>query len=291
MIKSITELVLLAFTENKKIYQIMIEQEMAYSGRDERSIVDEMARSFKVMKKAAHKGIKGVRSLSGLTGFDAKRMNDYIEKGYTIMGETALKAICYALAINEVNASMGIICATPTAGSCGVLPGVLLAMQEKIGVEDHVVVNHLFTASAFGFVIANNASISGAAGGCQAEVGSASAMAAAALTEMAGGSPEQCAQAMAIALKNMLGLVCDPVAGLVEVPCIKRNAAGASNALTAAEMALAGIESFIPPDEVIQAMFSVGKSIPATLRETAMGGLATTPTGIATMIALEKSDL
>lgn len=290
MIKSIAELVSKAQTQNKKIYQVMIEQEIAYSDRSEESIVAEMHRSFDVMKRAAHKGIKGVRSLSGLSGFDAKRMYDYIEKGNTITDDTFLKAICYALSINEVNASMGIVCATPTAGSCGVLPGVLLSAQEKMNVSDDVVVHHLFTASAFGFVIANNASISGAAGGCQAEVGSASAMAAASLVEMAGGTPHQCAHAMAIALKNMLGLVCDPVAGLVEIPCIKRNAAGASNALTAAEMALAGIESFIPPDEVIQAMFSVGKSIPASLRETAMGGLAITPTGIMAAIELEKKE-
>lgn len=291
MIKSTAELVSLAQGQDKKIYQIMIEQEVNYSDRTEESILKEMHRSFDVMKSAAYQGIKGVRSLSGLSGFDAKRMHDYIEKGNIITDDTFLKAICYSLSINEVNASMGIICATPTAGSCGVLPGVLLAAQEKMGISDDEVVNYLFTASAFGFVIANNASISGAAGGCQAEVGSASAMAAAALVEMAGGTPKQCAHAMAIALKNMLGLVCDPVAGLVEIPCIKRNAAGASNALTAAEMALAGIESFIPPDEVIQAMFSVGKSIPSSLRETAMGGLATTPTGMRAMFELEKNNI
>lgn len=288
MFKSISELVYLAQKENKKIYEIMIEQEIEESGRSKDAIVEQMHYSFDIMKKGAKKGIKGVQSLSGITGFNAKRLYDYIEKGDTIAGDIFLKAICYAIAINEVNASMGIICATPTAGSCGVLPGVLIAAQEKFNASDDEMVQYLFTAGAIGFVIANNASISGAAGGCQAEIGSASAMAAAALTELAGGSPHQCAHAMAIALKNMLGLVCDPVAGLVEVPCIKRNAAGASNAITASEMALAGIESFIPPDEVIAAMFSVGKSIPSALRETAMGGLATTPTGIKTALKLEK---
>jgi L-serine dehydratase len=174
---------------------------------------------------------------------------------------------------------MGLICATPTAGSSGVLPAVMFAAQEKLQAEEEVVINHLFTAGAIGYIIANNASISGAAGGCQAEVGSASAMAAAALTEMAGGTPSQAAHAMAMALKNMLGLSCDPVAGLVEVPCIKRNAAGAVNAFAAAEMALAGVESRIPWDEVISAMYRIGLSMPISLKETALGGLAATETG------------
>ncbi len=216
---------------------------------------------------------------SGMCGMDARRLFDYIEKGSMLTDQTLLKAACYAIATNEVNAAMGRICATPTAGSSGVLPGVMLAIQEKMGLPDEVVVRHLFTAGAVGFVIANRAGISGAAGGCQAEIGSASAMAASAVTEMAGGSPEQAAHAMALALKNMLGLACDPLAGLVEVPCIKRNAAGASNALLAAELALAGIETKVPWDEVIGAMHHIGRHMPATFKETAMGGLATTPTG------------
>jgi len=174
---------------------------------------------------------------------------------------------------------MGLICATPTAGSCGVLPGTLLAVQEKLGKPDEEMVRALFCAGAMGLIIANNAVISGAAGGCQAEVGTAAAMAAAAMVELMGGSAEQSAQALAMALKNLLGLVCDPLAGLVEVPCIKRNAGGAAVALAAAEMALAGIRSQVPPDEVIQAMYQVGLSMPLALRETAQGGLAATPTG------------
>ncbi len=183
------------------------------------------------------------------------------------------------MATNEVNAAMGIICATPTAGSAGVVPGVLFGVEHKLKPTEEQKLAFLFTSGAFGFVVANNASISGAAGGCQAEVGSATGMAAAALVELAGGSPKQSAHAMAIALKNMLGLVCDPVAGLVEVPCVKRNAAGASLAITAADMALAGIESRIPCDEVIEAMYRIGQTLPESLRETGEGGLAATPTG------------
>jgi L-serine dehydratase len=174
---------------------------------------------------------------------------------------------------------MGIICATPTAGSAGVVPGTLFAVKNKLNPTREQMIRYLFTAGAFGFVVANNASISGAAGGCQAEVGSAAGMAAAAIVEMAGGTPKQSAEAFAITLKNMLGLVCDPVAGLVEVPCVKRNAIGANNALVAADMALAGIESRIPCDEVIGAMFRIGQTMHPNLKETGRGGLAATPTG------------
>ena len=280
MFKNIEELVKQAEEQNKKIYEIMIEQEVNVTEQSKEEILESMKYNFKAMKEAAFKGIKGVVSSSGMTGGDAKKLYDYLQKGSFLTDRTFLTALCYAVATNEVNASMGVICATPTAGSCGVLPAVMLAIQEKYNLADDIVINHLFTAGAIGYVIANNASISGAAGGCQAEVGSASAMAAAAVTEMMGGTPRQSAHAMAIALKNMLGLTCDPVAGLVEVPCIKRNAAGASNALTAAEMALAGIESRIPFDEVIGAMYQIGLSMPESLKETAMGGLATTDTGL-----------
>ena len=280
MFKNIEELVKQAEEQNKKIYEIMIEQEVDVTEQSKEEILSIMKYNFKAMKEAAFKGVKGVVSSSGMTGGDAKKLYDYLQNGNYLTDRTFLTALCYAVATNEVNASMGVICATPTAGSCGVLPAVMLAIQEKFNLADEMVINHLFTAGAIGYVIANNASISGAAGGCQAEVGSASAMAAAAVTEMMGGTPRQAAHAMAIALKNMLGLNCDPVAGLVEVPCIKRNAAGASNALTASEMALAGIESRIPFDEVIHAMYQIGVSMPEALKETAMGGLAATNTGL-----------
>ncbi|MCK9918257.1 L-serine ammonia-lyase, iron-sulfur-dependent, subunit alpha, partial [Microbacteriaceae bacterium K1510] len=196
-----------------------------------------------------------------------------------LSGPTLLNAVSMSVAVNEVNAAMGTIVATPTAGACGIVPGTLFAVSQKLNPSREEMVNYLFTAGAIGYCIANNAFISGAAGGCQAEVGSATAMAAAAIVEMAGGTPEQSAQAVAIALKNMLGLVCDPVAGLVEVPCVKRNAMGAAIATVAADMALAGIKSVIPTDEVIEAMYRIGCSMPTTLKETAQGGLAATQTG------------
>ena len=279
MFKSISELVTLCERDNLPISKVMIKQEAFLTQRDEAQVIADMAASWQVMKQAVQRGIKGVTSHSGMTGGDAKRLYDYLLTGDTLTDQTFLRAIAYALASNEVNAAMGLICATPTAGSCGVLPGVLLAAQEKLKKSDEDMVSALFCAGAVGYVIANNAMISGAAGGCQAEIGSASAMAAAALVALMGGSPQQSAQALAIALKNMLGLVCDPLAGLVEVPCIKRNAAGASNALTAAEMAMAGIVSKVPPDEVIEAMYRVGQSLPLSLKETAQGGLAATETG------------
>ncbi|WP_031548533.1 L-serine ammonia-lyase, iron-sulfur-dependent, subunit alpha [Salinicoccus luteus] len=279
MFKSIQELIDQAASENKAISDVMMEQEMAVTGRSYLDIYKDMERNLEVMESAVEEGIGGVESTTGLTGMDAVKMKKYIDSGKGLSGELTLYAIAHAVSTNEVNAAMGKICATPTAGSAGVVPGVLFAMREKHDISREEMVRFLFTSGAFGFVVANNASISGAAGGCQAEVGSASAMAAAALVEMAGGTPEMSAHGFAIALKNMLGLVCDPVAGLVEVPCVKRNAAGASNALTAADMALAGIESRIPADEVVEAMYKIGLTMPSALRETGRGGLAGTPTG------------
>ncbi len=277
--RNIQELVDQAQGTGRPISRVMIEQEMEESGRPESAIFAEMEASLHVMKAAARRGAGGVASRSGMTGGNARKLRDYIDAGKYLTDRTFLSALAYAVGVNEVNAGMGLICATPTAGSCGVLPGVLLAAGEKLGKSDADLVNALFCAGAVGFIIANNAVISGAAGGCQAEVGSASAMAAAALVELMGGSPNQSAHAAAMALKNMLGLSCDPLAGLVEVPCVKRNAAGAANALASAEMAMAGIESYVPADEVIAAMYSIGQALPLALRETAQGGLAGTLTG------------
>jgi L-serine dehydratase len=279
MFRNVAELVELAISQNKKISDIMIEQEMEVRNQTREEVIGQMDRNLTVMEEAVERGLKGVTSHSGLTGGDAVLLQKYIEKGNFLSGETILDAVSKAVATNEVNAAMGTICATPTAGSAGVVPGTLFAVKNKLNPTREEMVAFLFAAGAFGFVVANNASISGAAGGCQAEVGSASGMAAAAIVEMAGGTPEQSAQAMAITLKNMLGLVCDPVAGLVEVPCVKRNAMGAANAMVAADMALAGITSRIPCDEVIDAMFKIGQSMPTALKETAQGGLAATPTG------------
>lgn len=279
LFRNVAELVELAESKGVKIAEIMIQQEIEVSGRTREEIIAQMDRNLTVMEEAVERGLKGVKSVSGLTGGDAVLLQNYIKSGKALSGNMLLDAVSKAVATNEVNAAMGVICATPTAGSAGVVPGTLFAVKEKLNPSRQEMIEFLFTSAAFGFVVANNASISGAAGGCQAEVGSASGMAAAAIVELAGGTPSQAAEAMAITLKNMLGLVCDPVAGLVEVPCVKRNAMGASNAMTAADMALAGITSRIPCDEVIIAMYKIGLTMPSALRETAEGGLAATPTG------------
>lgn len=279
MFKSVEELINICETENKSIADVMIAQEMSVSKLDYETVMSNMERNLIVMEQAVARGLDGVTSPTGLTGMDAVKLRDYIAKGNTLSGATLLDAVSKAVATNEVNAAMGLICATPTAGSAGVVPGTLFAMQARLNPSREQMIKFLFTTGAFGFVVANNASISGAAGGCQAEVGSAAAMAAAAIVEMAGGSPQMSAHAFSICLKNMLGLVCDPVAGLVEVPCVKRNAAGASNAIVSADMALAGVESRIPTDEVIEAMYKIGLTMPSALRETGRGGLAGTKTG------------
>ncbi|TSB46371.1 L-serine ammonia-lyase, iron-sulfur-dependent, subunit alpha [Alkalicoccobacillus porphyridii] len=280
MFKNAAELIELADSEGISISEVMIRQEVEETGRSREDVYERMRKNLDVMKAAVDRGTsEDIKSVSGLTGGDAKLLQEYIATGKSLGGDSLLQSVSKAMATNEVNAAMGTICATPTAGASGVVPGVLFGMKEKLAPTDDQMIHFLFTSGAFGFVIANNASISGAAGGCQAEVGSASGMAAAALVELAGGTPEQSGQALAIALKNMLGLVCDPVAGLVEVPCVKRNAMGASIAITAADMALAGIKSRIPCDEVIDAMYRIGLTMPVALKETALGGLAATPTG------------
>ncbi|WP_225046988.1 L-serine ammonia-lyase, iron-sulfur-dependent, subunit alpha [Lacticaseibacillus kribbianus] len=257
----------------------MVAQEAETSGRTSEQIRAIMGHNLDVMAQSIEEGIQGVRSVTGLTGGDAKRLHGYLERGDFFLGDTVLEAVQNAVAVNEVNAKMGLICATPTAGSAGVVAGCLLAATKRLNLTREAQIDFLFTAGAFGLVIANNAGIAGAEGGCQAEVGSASAMAAAALVCARGGSADTAAQAVAMSLANLMGLVCDPVAGLVEVPCVKRNAMGASQAFVSADMALAGMRSVIPPDEVIAAMDQVGKLMPSVFKETAEGGLAATPTG------------
>ena len=292
LFQNVRELVERAEKEDKLISELMIEQEMAMSGRSREDIMAQMDRNLTVMEDAVERGLRGVQSVTGLTGGDAVLIQNYIATGKSLSGDLLLDAVSKAVATNEVNAAMGTICATPTAGSAGVVPGTLFAVKHKLNPTREQMIRFLFTSGAFGFVVANNASISGAAGGCQAEVGSAAGMAAAAIVEMAGGSPQQCAEGFAITLKNMLGLVCDPVAGLVEVPCVKRNAMGAANSLVAADMALAGVTSRIPCDEVIGAMYRIGQSMSPNLKETARGGLAATPTGKAISKAiLENGNL
>ncbi|AQS58666.1 L-serine ammonia-lyase, iron-sulfur-dependent, subunit alpha [Desulforamulus ferrireducens] len=278
--RTVAELVQLALQNNKTIGEVVLEQEVQATGRSKEEVWSNMDKSLQVMEQAVQKGIQqAVYSRSGLTGGDAKKLKDYASTGQSLSQGVILDAVNYALATSEVNASMGLIVATPTAGSSGVLPGCVLATAKQRNSTREQMIRALFNAGGIGFVIANNATISGAAGGCQAEVGAAAAMAASAVVELAGGTPQQCSDAGAIALKNLLGLVCDPVGGLVEVPCVKRNSMGAAVAIVAADMAMAGITSVIPFDEVIEAMYKIGTMLPSCLRETSLAGLATTPTG------------
>ncbi|MDF2568513.1 MAG: sdhA 1 [Sporomusa sp.] len=245
-------------------------------------VISRMEAILTVMKESIDAGLKGPRSKGGLVGGDAQKLQHFCrEQKKTLMGSFVSKAVAYSMAVGEANAAMGRIVAAPTAGSSGVLPAILFSLKEECGLSQLELAKGLVVAGAIGMVIASRASLAGAAGGCQAECGSAGAMAAGAMVSLLGGTPSQAGHAVAITIKNMLGLVCDPVAGLVEVPCVKRNAGAVAQAIIAAEMALAGIESVIPVDEVIDAMDSVGQSMHCSLKETAQGGLAITPTGLA----------
>lgn len=278
--KSIRELIEEAEKRQESISHIIIKEQSAQLNISTDELYDRMAENLKVMKQAAKEGLMSKkRSISGLSGGDAVKLKEYASNKNSIGGSFFNNMLQKAIAIAETNAQMGKIVAAPTAGSCGIIPSVLLTIAEENNISEERLIMALFTSAAIGMVIANRASISGAEGGCQAECGSASAMAAGAAVEILGGNPRMVSNACAIALKNTLGLVCDPVAGLVEVPCIKRNAMGAANALVAVEMALAGIESIIPADEVIDAMNQVGRLMPIALKETAEGGLAATLTG------------
>ncbi|HIT65373.1 MAG TPA: L-serine ammonia-lyase, iron-sulfur-dependent, subunit alpha [Candidatus Ventrimonas merdavium] len=278
--QSLAELAALAEEQGEPISALVLRQQAEQLEISEEEVYERMASTYRVMGECIEPGCDpGLRSTSGLTGGSAAKMRAVSEGGKSLTGSVISGALYRALAVSELNASMGRIVAAPTAGSCGILPAAVLTMQAERDLSERECVMALFTASAVGMVIANNACLAGAQGGCQAECGSASAMAAAAIVELAGGSPKMITHAVAIALKNILGLVCDPVAGLVEIPCIKRNASGVAGAFVAAEMALAGIRSAIPADEVIWAMKKVGDSMPQSLRETAEGGLAATPTG------------
>ncbi|HIS27980.1 MAG TPA: L-serine ammonia-lyase, iron-sulfur-dependent, subunit alpha [Candidatus Avamphibacillus intestinigallinarum] len=281
MFRSVAELVELAEKENIQISEVMIRQEMATKDRTREEVYEQMEKNLQVMEQAIEDALKddGVRSVTGLTGGDAVLVQRYMKEHTPLSGNLIMDAVSKAMGTNEVNAAMGTICATPTAGSAGCVPGTLFAVKNQLNPTREQMVRYLFTAGAFGFVVANNAFIAGASGGCQAEVGSAGAMASAAIVEMAGGTPQQSAEAFAMTLKNMLGLVCDPVAGLVEVPCVKRNAGGSTLAIMSADMSLAGVTSRIPCDEVIGAMYKIGLTMPSALRETGEGGLAATPTG------------
>ena len=258
--------------------QAMIQREITILHKDEDEVYNQMAHAYEIMKNSVKKALTSeLVSMGGLIGGESKKLYNYSKPG--VCGEVMRKAMSYALGVLEVNCSMGLIVAAPTAGSSGVIPGALIAVQEEFKFSDNTMIGALFNAGAVGYLITRNATVSGAEGGCQAEVGAASAMAASAICELLGGSPRQCLDAASTAMTNILGLVCDPIAGLVEDPCQKRNAMGVSNAMISAEMTLCGISNRIPFDETVEAMYKVGKSMPSELRETALGGIANTPTG------------
>lgn len=271
------ELLILCEEHKSKISEIMREREVSMTEASLEDTNKRMEKALCIMQDAVHLPLKEeVKSMGGLIGGEAAKLSKLRNSGNSIAGTLLSKAISYAMAVLEVNSSMGLIVAAPTAGSSGVVPGLLLALQEEHDLTDEEIINGLFTAGAIGYIVMRNATVSGAEAGCQAEVGIASAMAAAAATEIMGGTPKQCMDAATTAIMNLLGLVCDPIGGLVEAPCQSRNAMGVSNALTCAEISLSGIEQFIPFDEMVEAMFKVGKKIPVELRETALGGSAVT---------------
>lgn len=277
-----------------RISDIAIRYEMEISQRTEKEVWEKMQKVANIMREAIQSGIKNPRkSISAMSGGDAQKVQKYLKKSSRIMhthsqtksapynNELAIRAMMYAIATGETNACMGRIAAFPTAGGAGVIPGVIMSISEVLKMSEEETLRGLFAASVIGVIIAENATLSAAAAGCQAEVGAANSCAAAAAVEMKKGTPQQAMHAAAMAMKSSLGLVCDPLGGLVEVPCIKRNALGSQHALGAADLALAGVESFIPFDEVVETMYEIGKIMSPRLRETALGGLATTKTGLA----------
>ena len=280
--KNAVELLTLCAEKTLPISEIMRQREIILGETTAEDVDARMARVLEIMKDAAFSPIeKPVRSMGGLIGGEAKKISDHKDTGKGLCGDLLERAVIYAMATLETNASMGVIVASPTAGSAGIVPGLLLALQETYDLSDEQIKQGLYNASAIGYLAMRNATVAGAVGGCQAEVGIASAMAASATVELMGGSPEQSLAAASTVLMNMLGLVCDPVGGLGEYPCQNRNAAGVANATIAAEIALSGVRQLIPFDEMLEAVYTVGKRLPAELRETALGGCATTPSACA----------
>ncbi len=273
------ELLDLCREHNLLISDVMRQREITCGSMTNEQIDARLKEILTIMKNAAHTPLETpTRSIGGLIGGEAKKTYEFSQTDNNLCGSFLSRAISYSMAVLEVNATMGLIVAAPTAGSAGVLPGVLLALQEDRNLSDEAICSAIVHASAIGYILMRNASVSGAEAGCQAEVGAASAMAASAVVEVMGGTPEMSLHAASIALSNLLGMVCDPIAGLVEAPCQSRNSIGAANAITCAQLALAGVTHPIPFDEMAEAMYRVGKSIPFELRETAMGGNAGTPT-------------
>lgn len=270
---------LVTASENRDICDVIIESDCVDRGVTQAESLEKMRGLYAAIRRAQRGYDPKLRSASGMVGGDGEKMRAYVQRGKTICGDYIGGVIAQALEMGESNACMKCIVAAPTAGSCGVLPAVLLPLWRSGSYNEEAICRALYVSAGFGQVVAARATLAGAEGGCQAEVGAASAMAAAALVELRGGTAEQCAEAFAMALTNLEGLVCDPVAGLVEIPCIKRNVIGAMNAVSCADMALAGVVGHIPADEVIDAMAEVGAAMSNDLRETGIGGLAGTPTG------------
>ena len=279
---SASELLAICQRENLPISQVMRQREIDMAGTTADLANQRMQKALDIMRNSAHEPIETpIRSMGGLIGGEARKLVNHYHEGKSICGDLLQRAMAHAMAVLEINASMGLIVAAPTAGSAGVVPGLLLALQETYDLSDARLLDGMFNAGAIGYLAMRNATVAGAVGGCQAEVGVASAMAASAAVELMGGTPQQCLYAGSTVLMNMLGLVCDPVGGLVEYPCQNRNAAGVANALIAAEMALSGIVQLIPFDEMLETMYNVGRNLPSELRETALGGCATTPSACA----------
>lgn len=276
--KNAEELLALCTETGLPISEVMRQREITLGETTSDNVNERMARVLEIMKDAAFSPIKNpVKSMGGLIGGESQKLAQHHAAGKGLCGKSLENAVTYAMATLETNASMGLIVASPTAGSAGIVPGLLLAIQEQYEFSDTQIQQALFNAGAVGYLAMRNATVAGAVGGCQAETGIAAAMASSAACELMGGTPKQCMYAASTVLMNMLGLVCDPVGGLVEYPCQNRNAAGVANALVAAELALAGITQLIPLDEMIAVMYTVGKKLPAELRETALGGCATAP--------------
>lgn len=273
--KSASELIKLCEENNLKISEVMINRECTEGETEKEEVLNKMHHSLDIMKESVHSAInEPKKSMGGLIGGQAKKLHDFENSKVTACGNIIKRGIAYAMGVLEVNAQMGLIVAAPTAGSSGVIPGVLFTLQDEYGFTDEELTSALFNCAAIGYLAMRNATISGAVGGCQAEIGMAAAMAASAAVELLGGTARQSLDASSTVLMNMLGLVCDPVSGLVEYPCQNRNAAGVSNALTAAEMSLSGIKQLIPFDEMLDIMYKVGRGLPRELRETALGGCA-----------------
>lgn len=279
MLDSLQQIIDRAEETGRLFWEVVLEEDIQQRQVSREQSLAKMLTIWKAMEDASHNYTGQRRSVSGLVGGDGLKMRQYNMKGKNLAGGYVGEVIAEALSMAESNACMCRIVAAPTAGACGVLPAVLMPLCHREELSQQQILEALYVASGIGAVVAHRASIAGASGGCQAEIGTASAMAAGALVAIRGGNARQIGHAVAMTLKNLMGLVCDPVAGLVEVPCVKRNVIGAMNAVSAADMALAGIESRIAVDEVIDAMGDVGRRMPVEFRETALGGLAATPTG------------